>query len=251
MPKKNEIRPGTIGHRIRMLREDLDLSLDAFSKLVNSNKNTVSMIESGKQELKVSQLQDFAQALQTSVYYLLTGIHDENMLISQDLGLSDFSILKLREYKAEVDEDTAEQDEIIVRNKYSIVIDVLLHNPELINSLYSYIVREDFRTLTAKVFEDPEDGFYDLESFKVKDILRFPFEDLERVYRLKLMDDMKLLRDSFFEERERIHKEDMEYSKRLYEERMKFYHQQSIEVEEEKQREQQMIDEEDNEDGIS
>ncbi len=223
MPRKNELNPNTIGYRIRQLREDMDLSQEELAKLVRSNKNTVSLIESGKQDLYYHQIQEYAKVLNTSAYFLTEGVHPENLNIATELDLTDSSISFLKAKCRKVKKEKEEEDVIIVRNEYKTIIDILTHNPTFVEHLYRYFCRYDFATVVYK--DDPfEDGYTDYESLKIKDIVGFPFEDLERVYRLQLLDELKTIRDSFEAERNRIHAEAIAHDREAAKKLEEYYH---------------------------
>lgn len=223
MPKKNEPMPGTLGHRIRQLREDNDLSQESLAKLVRTNKNTVSLIESGKQDLYVHQLDDYARALNTSVYYLVTGVHDDNCAVADDLDLTDYSISFLRSWNKKLKHERETEEYLILRNNFKIIIDILTHNPEFVEQLYQYFCRYDFNSFVYKVDDFGDDSFVDYERAEVKDILGFPLDSLERVYRLRILDELKSIRDSFEAERTKMHLENMAHDRKIEQQRQEYY----------------------------
>ena len=202
MPKKNETTPGTLGHRIRQLREDLDLSGEAFAKLVNANRTTVSMVESGKQDLYVKQLETYARVLHTSVYYLVTGNHDENHVVAEDLDLTDYSINFLRKAKKDSHE-LLEKEGVFFLNEFRYIIDILTRNPKFTISLFQYLVDSHKNILVNEY--DPELGKRVPHPISVKDIDNFLAEDMDRVYRLRLLDELKKIHDNFDDTRKVIH----------------------------------------------
>lgn len=61
----------TLGTRIRMQRARLDLSQTALGKQVRLSTNTISAIEAGKQEPRLTHLKALARVLGVTVSYLL------------------------------------------------------------------------------------------------------------------------------------------------------------------------------------
>ena len=64
--------PLTIGRRIRQLRTDQNLTLDALSVAIGRAPSQLSVIENGKRELKLGELQKLAQALGVTAEELLS-----------------------------------------------------------------------------------------------------------------------------------------------------------------------------------
>ncbi len=62
----------TIGRRIRQLRSERGLTLDDLSTAIGRAPSQVSVIENGKRELKLGELQRFARVLDVSVEQLLS-----------------------------------------------------------------------------------------------------------------------------------------------------------------------------------
>ncbi|HEY0880456.1 MAG TPA: helix-turn-helix domain-containing protein, partial [Archangium sp.] len=62
----------TVGRRIRQLRTDRGLTLDDLGAALGRAASQVSVIENGKRELKLGELQKLARALQVSVDELLS-----------------------------------------------------------------------------------------------------------------------------------------------------------------------------------
>ena len=208
MPRKNEPQPGTIGYRIRQLREDLDLSQEELAKLVNSNKNTISLVESGKQDLYTRQVEEYAKALKTSVYFLITGIHPENTQIAQDLDLTDHSISFLR--KVRKDSQLEENGEtVFFINEFKYVIDALTHNPRFTCNLFNYLT-DSFKNLVVNDY-DPIRCKRSNYSVRVKNILNFPYEDMEPIFRLSILDELKTVRDNYRDEAKRINNNIIDY----------------------------------------
>ena len=62
----------TIGRRIRQLRVDRGLTLDALATAIGRAPSQVSVIENGKRELKLVELQKLARALDVTLDELLS-----------------------------------------------------------------------------------------------------------------------------------------------------------------------------------
>ncbi|GGF11950.1 helix-turn-helix transcriptional regulator [Subtercola lobariae] len=62
----------TVGRRIRQLRSDRGLTLDALGTAIGRAASQVSVVENGKRELKLGEMQKFAEALDVTVEQLLS-----------------------------------------------------------------------------------------------------------------------------------------------------------------------------------
>ncbi len=84
----------TIGNRIRSRRLELSMSQDELAqKLCYTNKSSISRIESGKYDIPQSKVVEFANALNTTVSYLM-GWEDNPRLVE---------LSKETAYKAQLD----------------------------------------------------------------------------------------------------------------------------------------------------
>lgn len=63
----------TIGMRIRECRMQMGMTQEELAEILFTKKNTISMYENGKIDIKVSILQDMAKALNTTAGYLVDG----------------------------------------------------------------------------------------------------------------------------------------------------------------------------------
>ena len=64
----------TIGQRIKECRVKMGMTQEELAEILFTKKNTISMYENGKIDIKVSILQDIAKALNTTAGYLLDGV---------------------------------------------------------------------------------------------------------------------------------------------------------------------------------
>lgn len=62
----------TTGEKIRIAREQLELTQEAFAKLVNSSRMVVSDVENGKRELRESEIKSWCKVLNISIMELLS-----------------------------------------------------------------------------------------------------------------------------------------------------------------------------------
>jgi transcriptional regulator with XRE-family HTH domain len=67
LPAKPASEGFDVGHRLRELRIEADLSIRALAELSNLNVNTLSLIENGKSSPSVSTLQQLAKALEVPI----------------------------------------------------------------------------------------------------------------------------------------------------------------------------------------
>ena len=191
--------PGTMGDRIRGLREEMKLSQEEFGRLVFDGKNTVKNIELGTQDIKVEKLKEYARVLNTSVYYLITGVHDKNADIAEELGLSNASIEELKkakDYYTYIGLTTDQQQDIVkefgIKNYMPVqdTINVLLNHFDLLMLLHNYF----FDELNEIVVEPTEDAGVLL--CPVSGIMNFQMVDFESPLRIQIMDELKKIRDS-------------------------------------------------------
>ena len=63
--------PLTIGRRVRSLRQRLGLTLEEFAERIGKAPSQVSVVENGRRELRLSELQQYARALEANVAELL------------------------------------------------------------------------------------------------------------------------------------------------------------------------------------
>ena len=204
----------TLGERIRDLRKDNDLSQAALGEIVGLGKNAISKIEKGTQSLLAQDLPAFAEALGTTVSYLVTGIKDENLATAEDLDLTDDTIEALRAMKNFVHAKKEMENDTIVRNHFKVVFDILARNSLLVASMYEYFTTYSFASLPY-IEEEFEDGSVELMKIYARKILQYPSDDFEEVFRLRLQDKLKKAREDFKEGRERMHKEDEDHDELL------------------------------------
>lgn len=68
---KEELIYKEIGQRIRIARENKNLTQEDLGKLVNLTRTSITNIEGGKQKIPIDSLYNFAEVLNTNVYSLL------------------------------------------------------------------------------------------------------------------------------------------------------------------------------------
>lgn len=103
-----------IGKRIKALRERNGIKQSDLAKQLHLSQPDISRIESGKKNPDIDTIVALQSILNTTVQEIITDTHPENATVSDELGLSDASIRKLK-------------------NR-----DPLAHDPEVINALLSY-----------------------------------------------------------------------------------------------------------------
>lgn len=165
----------TIPERIKRLRETAELSQSQLAEMVGTKQSRISDIEKGKGYLYAEELPLYAEALNTTVSYLVTRIEPQNETVSSELGLSNHSIEVLRN-----------QENEDVRN----LINILLVNKTVLNWLYAYIIG-DFSTIDYRL---PDQKTITLET---KNLVGFYPEFQEKAMALIVMDFLKAIRDAF------------------------------------------------------
>ena len=134
-----------------------------------------------KRKLNTDDLFDIAEALDVSIYKLLTGNDDENHSACEELGLSNNSVEKLK-YLAVLNK----------RGKTNIVskmIDILLDNQQLLVFMYLYLTG---KAQKKKMLSEDECVLLEEGVFTSDD---FPFMDESRLEALEEMTIMDMIRD--------------------------------------------------------
>lgn len=173
-----------IGSRIRQLRENYELSQKKLSELAGiSRQSTISEIENGKREPVASEIQGIAQALGTYEQYLMTGIKPENITLAEETGLSDSTITILKELKKN------DPDKSL---RITALLHVLLSDEKLCLSLSDYLYCQ-YDAFSGMMEEDKSFliNLFGESSFKEMTY----FANLEPAARLKVMDQLKELRE--------------------------------------------------------
>ena len=167
----------TIPKRLKRLRENAELSQSRLAEIAGTKQSRISDIEKGKGYIYAEELPVYASALNTTVSYLVTGNKPENETLSDELGLSDWSIEVLRN-----------QDNEAVRN----LVNILLFDKEqtLVRWLYAYIIG-DFSRIDYRL---PDQQTITL---KTENLVGFPPEFQEKAMVLIIMDFFKAIRDAF------------------------------------------------------
>lgn len=167
----------TIPERLKRLRLEQELTGSKLAEMVGTNQSRISDIENGKGYLYAEELPLYAEALKTTVSYLVTGNEPENETLSAELGLSNNSIEILRN-----------QDNEAVRN----LVNILLFDREqtLVKWLYAYIVG-DFSRIDYRL---PDQNTITL---KTENLVGFPPEFQEKATILIIMDFFKAIREAY------------------------------------------------------
>lgn len=86
----------TIPERLTRLRKQAGLTGKQLAEKVGTQQSRISDIENGKGYLYAEELPVYAEALNTTVSYLVTGNEPENETLSRETGLTDEVINRLR-----------------------------------------------------------------------------------------------------------------------------------------------------------
>lgn len=86
----------SIPERLKRLRIDAGMTGKQLADKVGTQQSRISDIENGKGYLYAEELPVYAEALNTTVSYLVTGNEPENETLSRETGLSDETINRLR-----------------------------------------------------------------------------------------------------------------------------------------------------------
>ena len=171
----------TIGQRIHDLLIDKDMNITELHEKTGIPRTKLSMIRNdytdtnnGKQRtLTTDELLLCAEALGVSPAFLLTGYNEENATIASDIGLSNDTIKTLKK-----------KDDPRIQK----AIDIMVKNRDILPFLFHFFTDPD------TVFESS--GVY----IKTESGERIPNptytqSDMERLCRLKLLDDLQAIRE--------------------------------------------------------
>jgi transcriptional regulator with XRE-family HTH domain len=156
----------TIGLRIGKLRSEKNITQKELAQKSGVGLSTIKNTESGNQGRTLSKIDDLlriAEALDVSPYFLLTANSEENHIACEELGLSNDTINKLK------NESTLHRVQFIHK-----AIDYLTSYSPALLSIYTY--------LTADYKAVETDDKY------------FSANDLERIDRLSVLDELEVLR---------------------------------------------------------
>ena len=174
--------------RLHDLRVDQDLSMKKLADMVGTQQSRISDIEHGKGYIHADDLPKYAEALQTTVSYLVTGNQPDNETIADDLGLSNLTITELCSIHrmSKLNEKQPELQSYY-QNKLR-VIDCLLKDQSLLDTIAGYLFRDfsEFHVIN-------ETGLYTATLTKNG---TFTEEDNAALFKLRIMDKLSALRDS-------------------------------------------------------
>ena len=201
------IRDG-IAQRIFDARVDMGIKQKELGIAIGLKPDTaqriISNIEVGKRLPTLEELFSIAEVLQTDPVKLIFGVKKDNFDIAKELGLSDNSITILKHGQTSQRSWISEGMKQF-ENHPAVVVNAILSNISLIESIFGYIF-SDFSTLD---YYDPESEWHvgdkvlhELREVKAANV-RLPFiADFESLYRVKLLDELKDLREELSQQRE-------------------------------------------------
>lgn len=172
----------TLGERISDIRTGAGLTQAEFSQRLGITRELLSKLETDSRKPKLEVLEEISSQFKVSLYYLITGISEENHDIGEDLGLSDKSIETIRFYKKHEWQNNS--------------LNALISDNQLMNHILYYL-SEEYDEL--RIWDEDEGMFF---WKKIEDVWNLHPGDLERIERLRIMDHLKRLKDSIKEERE-------------------------------------------------
>lgn len=171
----------TVGERIEDILKQKKMKVAELARLANVQRTKLSMVQNDYTDknsktprgLTTDDLLSCADVLGVSPVFLLTGYNEENATIGKDLGLSNDTISTLK----------SANDQRIQK-----AIDIMVNDKDILIFLYHF-------------FTDP-DAIYESSGvyIKTKSGKRIPnpiytSSDMEKLNRLKLLDDLQGIRD--------------------------------------------------------
>lgn len=173
----------TIPERLKRLRLEQELTGSQLAEMVGTKQSRISDIENGKGYLYAEELPLYAEALKTTVSYLVTGNEPENETVSAELGLSNGTINRLRKNWKQGKTVTAEAINLLSDTRFSFA-DILPTTGEyLLSAVYNFVHCEN-RTLLDNPSKDS--GFV---------------ISLDEILMLQITKDLQRLRDEYQESR--------------------------------------------------
>ena len=169
----------TFGQRLYDLMVDKDMTVTQLAQLAGiKNRQKLSMVindyvDTGNKKpraLTPEEIKAVAKVLDVSPTFLITGYDDENYTIGEELGLSNETVNRLKDMK---------------NGMVKQVIDVLVSDWSILMHLSEYL-NSDFTTVQRNTT---------FEFFPVSELSGFDRNDLERVNRLRLLDDLQRIRE--------------------------------------------------------
>jgi len=160
----------TTGQRIEELRKDVGLSQQRLAEEVGITRQLLSMIEIDKRVPSLDVLKLLSDKLNVSVYYLLTGIEDQNRLVCEETGLSNETINVLIHHNG--------LDGAIKYMRSA--IDILVAHPVVLFQIGAYF----------NFYNGNLDGTDDVGHYHTLSV-----DDLDRIERLRILDSLKEIRD--------------------------------------------------------
>jgi transcriptional regulator with XRE-family HTH domain len=89
-----------VGTRIRDIRKSKGLSQEALAEKAGFNSSYIGFIERAERNISLKNLEKIAQALNVSVYQLLTYVKENDELTEEDLSIKNIlTLLRTRETK--------------------------------------------------------------------------------------------------------------------------------------------------------
>jgi transcriptional regulator with XRE-family HTH domain len=165
LEKRNEelLDEGRPPMRLKELAEKSGVGLSTI-------KNAVSENQTNRTITKLDDVIRIAHALDVSPLYLLTEVEDENYTVCDELGLSNETVNRLKT-----------MNNALVKW----VIDVLVADWSILMHLNEYL-KSDYEMVQRNTT---------FEFFPVTELSGFDRKDLERVNRLRLLDDLQRIRE--------------------------------------------------------
>lgn len=173
----------TIPERFKRLRIQAGLTGSRLAELTGTKQSRISDIENGKGYLYADELPVYAEALNTTVSYLVTGNKPENESLSAELGLSNGTIDRLRINRKQGKTVTAEAINLLSDTRFSFAEILPTTGEYLLSAIYNFVHCEN-RTLLDNPSKDS--GFV---------------VSLDEILMLQITKDLQRLRDEYQESR--------------------------------------------------
>ena len=166
-----------IAERLKNRRTELGLKQAELAKKAVLTQGTISLIESGDRSIKAEELTRLADALNTTVHYLVTGKDLENSTVCEDLHLSNETVNHLRTNRDHLG---------------GMALDILVQDWRILDLLYYYL-HYDYNNI--RFWEQESGGGY-VREIPVSDLMgSIPEDALATAVLLQIMERLKKLRE--------------------------------------------------------
>ena len=191
--KKAATPEESFGKRIKKLRRKAGLTAAQLAEKVGSHQSRISAIENGKNAyINALDLPLYADALETTVSYLVRGGKAENLVLMNETGLSDETVDRMRANKAKGKTIFAEMVNLLSDTRLSHHELLPTSGELLLSAMYDFIHCDE-----KSVYKSPSDGGQYVGG-------------LDDIYLLRIIKELQSLRSEYQQTRDQAQKDKSE-----------------------------------------